>query len=113
METSFRLALVQSVWLDFEIVPLHKDQIPLNLPSLMCGTLDLTTVFIYSIFFSSKLHVFFRPLKLHLPISSLPKIASLARHSAKFLKLATLLPRLSANTCSIGLNFGGVVNGGG
>ena len=64
-------------------------------------------------FFSSKLHVFFRPLKLHLPISSLPKIASLARHSAKFLKLATLLPGLSANTCSIGLSFGGVVNGGG
>ena len=73
METSFRLALVRSVWLDFEIVPLHKDQIPLNSPSLMCGTLDLTTVFIYSIFFSSKLHVFFRPLKLHLSISSLPK----------------------------------------
>ena len=51
MKTSFRLALVQSVWLDFEIVPLHKDQIPLNSPSLMCGTLDLTTVFIYFIFF--------------------------------------------------------------
>ena len=41
METSFRFALVQSVWLDFEIVPLHKDQIPLNSSSLMFGTLDL------------------------------------------------------------------------
>ena len=50
METSFHFALVQSVRLDFEIVPLHKDQIPLNSPSLMCGTLDLTTDFIYSIF---------------------------------------------------------------
>ena len=78
----------------------------------MYGTLDLTTVFIYSIFFSSKLQVFFRRLKLNLTISSLPNIASLARQSARFLKLATLLPGLSAKTCSIGLSFGGVINGG-
>ena len=59
METSFRLALVRSVWLDFEIVPLHKDQIPLNSPSLMCGTLDLTTVVIYSIFSHQNCMYFF------------------------------------------------------
>ena len=78
----------------------------------MFGTLDLTTVFIYPIFFSSKLQVFFQPLKLNLTISSLPNIACLARQSARFLKLATLLPGLSAKTCSVGLSFGSVINGG-
>ena len=104
---------LRRVWQDLEIELLHKPQAYSNSTSDMFGTRERITALMYSSFFSSRVAVFFRPLREHLPISSFPKMASLARLVASTRRFVTPVPGFSRRTCSTVCNFGGVENGGG